>query len=84
MTQSSPGSSHPFETTRHDEARDTPSGQARRRRISLPLRMDDGGIKTFDLPSALERPSQFSAAEFERLTRAYAEALGLLGPSSKT
>ena len=43
-----------------------------------PSRMDDGEIKTFDLPSALERPSQFSAAEFERLTRAYAEALGLL------
>ena len=78
MTQSSPGSSHPFETTQHAEPRDTPSGQARRRRISLPLRMDDGEIKTFDLPSALERPSQFSAAEFERLTRAYAEALGLL------
>ena len=78
MPQSSPGSSHPFETTRRAEPRDTPSGQARTRRISLPLRMDDGQIRIFDLPSALERPSQFSVAEFERLTRAYAEALGLL------
>ena len=78
MPQSSPGTSHPFEVTRHAEPQDTPSQQARRRRISLPLRMDDGQIRTFDLPSALERPSQFSAAEFERLTRAYAEALGLL------
>jgi hypothetical protein len=50
--------------------------------MSLPLRMDDGSIKTFDLPSALDHPSQFSAAEFERLTRAYAEALGLLSPRS--
>ena len=78
MPQSSPGSSHPFEVTRHAEPQDTPSQQGRRRRISLPLRMDDGQVRTFDLPSALERPSQFSAAEFERLTRAYAEALGLL------
>ena len=78
MPQSSQGSSHPFEVTPRAEPQDTPSGQARRRRISLPLRMDDGQIRTFDLPSALERPSQFSAAEFERLTRAYAEALGLL------
>jgi hypothetical protein len=84
MPQSSPGSSNPFEVTRHTESQDPPSGQARRRRLSLPLRMDDGQIRTFDLPSALERPSQFSAAEFERLTRAYAEALGLLGPSAKT
>jgi hypothetical protein len=42
--------------------------------------MDDGQIKTVELPAALEHPSQFSAGEFERLTRAYAEALGLLGP----
>jgi hypothetical protein len=84
MPQSSPGSSHPFEVTRHAEPQDTASGQARRRRLSLPLRMDDGQVRTFDLPSALERPSQFSAAEFERLTRAYAEALGLLGPGPKT
>jgi hypothetical protein len=46
--------------------------------------MDDGQVRTFDLPSALEHPSQFSAAEFERLTRAYAEALGLIGPASKS
>ena len=78
MPQSSPGSPNPFEVTRHAEPEDAPSGQARKRRISLPLRMDDGQTRTFDLPSALERPSQFSAAEFERLTRAYAEALGLL------
>jgi hypothetical protein len=46
--------------------------------------MDDGQVRTFDLPSALEHPSQFSAGEFERLTRAYAEALGLIGPASKS
>jgi len=37
----------------------------------------------FELPSALERPSQFTPAEFERLTRAYAEALGLLDPKTR-
>jgi hypothetical protein len=42
--------------------------------------MDDGQIVTVELPAALEQPARFSAAEFERLTRAYAEALGLLGP----
>ena len=84
MTQSLNSSPNPFEVTRHAEPEDAPSGQARKRRISLPLRMDDGQTRTFDLPSALERPSQFSAAEFERLTRAYAEALGLLGPSPET
>ena len=84
MTQSLNSSPNPFEIARHTEPQDAPSGQARRRRISLPLRMDDGQTRTFDLPSALERPSQFSAAEFERLTRAYAEALGLLGPAPKT
>ena len=77
MTQSSPGSSQLFEVT-HRAPHDAPSAQTRTRRISLPLRMDDGQIRSFDLPSELERPSQFSAAEFERLTRAYAEALGLL------
>jgi hypothetical protein len=51
----------------------------RERRISLPLRMDDGQVKTVELPAALQDPAQFSTAEFERLTRAYAEALGLLG-----
>ena len=48
--------------------------------MSLPLRMDTGEIRTFDLPDALASPTQFSAAELERLTRAYAEALGLLKP----
>lgn len=43
--------------------------------------MDDGRITNVELPAALEHPSQFSAAEFERLTRAYAESLGLLGDS---
>jgi len=42
--------------------------------------MDDGTVKMFELPSALEQPSRFSTAELERLTRAYAEALGLLHP----
>jgi hypothetical protein len=42
--------------------------------------MDDGTVKTFDLPSALDHPSKFSVGELERLTRAYAEALGLLQP----
>jgi len=42
--------------------------------------MDDGQTKSFDLPSALEHPAQFSTGELERLTRAYAEALGLLSP----
>lgn len=78
MTQSLNSSPNPFDVTRHAEPQGTASEPARRRRLSLPLRMDDGQIRTFELPSALERPSQFSAAEFERLTRAYAEALGLL------
>jgi hypothetical protein len=42
--------------------------------------MDNGQLKSFDLPSALEHPAQFSVGELERLTRAYAEALGLLSP----
>ena len=78
MTQSSPDSLQRFDVTRHAAPHETASAQTRCRRISLPVRMDDGEIRSFDLPSALERPSQFSAAEFERLTRAYAEALGLL------
>jgi hypothetical protein len=40
--------------------------------------MDDGQIRTVDLPEALDGSSRFSATELERLTRAYAEALGLL------
>ena len=79
MPHSSTGSPNPFDT-RHAEPPDGGREPARSRRLSLPLRMDDGQVKTFELPSALERPSQFSVAELERLTRAYAEALGLLGP----
>jgi hypothetical protein len=46
--------------------------------------MDDGQVKSIDLPAALEHPAQFSAAELERLTRAYAEALGLINPGTRT
>jgi hypothetical protein len=42
--------------------------------------MDDGTVRMFDLPAALDHPSKFSVGELERLTRAYAEALGLLQP----
>jgi hypothetical protein len=42
--------------------------------------MDDGQVKSFEMPSALDHPGQFSVAEFERLSRVYAEALGLLNP----
>lgn len=84
MTNSIAGSTNPFSVTRHAAAEDLPREPVRKRRLSIPLRMDDGEVRTFDLPSALERPSQFSAAEFERLTRSYAEALGLIDPSSKT
>ena len=42
--------------------------------------MDDGQVRTFELPAALGTPSQFSVDELERLTRAYAEALGLIHP----
>jgi hypothetical protein len=80
MPQSSTGLPNPFDPTRQAEPADGRRESARTRRLSLPVRMDDGQVKTFDLPSALERPSQFSVAEFERLTRAYAEALGLLDP----
>jgi len=82
MTNISPGSSNPFEVARQT---DSPNGQrepARSRRITLPLLMDDGQVRSFDLPSALEHPSQFSTGELERLTRAYAEALGLLSPNT--
>jgi len=80
MPQSSTGLPNPFDPTRQAAPADGRREAARARRLSLPLRMDDGHIKTFELPSALDRPSQFSVAEFERLTRAYAEALGLLDP----
>jgi hypothetical protein len=74
------GSPNPFGVIRHADAADAERHPAPARRLSLPLRMDDGTVKTFDLPAALERPAQFSVAELERLTRAYAEALGLLQP----
>jgi hypothetical protein len=82
MTQSSPGSPNPFDVARHAEPADGPR-ETVRRRMSIPLRMDDDTIKTFELPAALDRPGQFSPAELERLTRAYAEALGLLAPGSE-
>jgi hypothetical protein len=80
MTQSSTGSPNPFDVTRQPEAGESRREPARTRRISLPLQMDDGQVRTIELPGALEHPSQFSPTEFERLTRAYAEALGLLDP----
>jgi hypothetical protein len=82
MTQSLPGSSDPVvapEATPQDAPRDP----VRARRMSLSLRMDDGQTRTFELPAALDRPAQFSVGELERLTRAYAEALGLLAPKSE-
>jgi hypothetical protein len=82
MTQSSQGSPNPFDVTRPSEPADRPREPLRGRRMSLPLRMDDGTVKSFELPGALDHPAQFSVAELERLTRAYAEALGLLGTRS--
>jgi hypothetical protein len=83
MTQSWPGSPNRFDVVGAAEPADGPREPVRVRRMLLPIRMDDGSIKTFDLPSALEHPSQFSPTEFERLTRAYAEALGLLAPRAE-
>jgi hypothetical protein len=80
VTSRSEGSENPFEVARHIASADAERQPARTRRLSLPLRMDDGTVRTFDLPSALDQPSKFSAGELERLTRAYAEALGLLPP----
>ena len=80
MTQSSVGSPNPFDATRTAEPADGRRELARTRRMSLPLRMDDGTIRTVDVPAGFEHPSQFSPAELERLTRAYAEALELLQP----
>jgi hypothetical protein len=82
MTYISPGSSNPFDVARPTDSPDGHREPARSRRITLPLLMDDGQVKSFELPSALEHPEQFSAGEFERLARAYAEALGLLSPDS--
>jgi hypothetical protein len=80
MTHRSPESPNPFDLPRQSDSPDGPGQPARTRRISLPLLMDDGQVQSFDLPSALEHPGQFSVDELERLTRAYAEALGLLAP----
>jgi hypothetical protein len=80
MTESSPEVPNPFAVAKPAETADGRHEPARTRRLSLPLLMDDGQIRSFDLPSALERPHQFSVAELERLTRIYAEALGLLSP----
>jgi hypothetical protein len=80
MTHSSAGSPNPFDVTRQAVSHDGKREPVRTRRITLPLLMDDGRVKSFDLPSALEHPAQFSVGELERLTRAYAEALGLLSP----
>lgn len=82
MTQSSHESPNPFAASATSEPHEGRREAPRQRRISLPLRMDDGQIRTFALPSALDHPAQFSPAEFERLTRAYAEALGLLGEAA--
>ena len=82
MTQRPEGAPHLFDFNRHADPADTEHQPARARRLSLPLQMDDGTIKDFDLPSALAEPSQFSAAERERLARAYAEALALLNSST--
>ena len=80
MRNSSPDTPNPFDPTAQTGSAAGGRPSARARRLSLPLRMDDGQVRTFELPAALARPSQFSVAEFERLTRAYAEALGLLDP----
>jgi hypothetical protein len=82
MTYISPGTSNPFDVTRPTDSPDGRREPARSRHITLPLLMDDGRVKSFDLPSALEHPAQLSASELERLTRAYAEALGLLSPNT--
>lgn len=82
MTQRPEGSPNPFDVLRRTDAAAAEPRPVPARRLSLPLRMDDGTVKTFDLPSALEHPSTFSVGELERLTRAYAEALGLLQPKT--
>jgi hypothetical protein len=82
MTHTSPGSSNPFDVTRAAESSDGHQKPTPSRRITLPLQMDDGQVRSFDLPSALENPAQLSAGELERLKRAYSEALGLLSPDA--
>jgi hypothetical protein len=83
MTHSALGSPNPFAVPQPVAKADGRPQPIRRRQMSLPLRMDDGQVKSFDLPGALDQPSQFSPAELERLTRAYAEALGLLRSQSE-
>ena len=80
MAQSSTDSPNPFDVTRQAEPSEDRPEPVKTRHISLPLRMDNGQVRIVELPAALAQPSQFSAAELERLTRAYAEALGLLSP----
>jgi hypothetical protein len=80
MTHSSPGSPNPFAVHEPSAAPDGRHEPVHRRTMSLPLRMDDGTVRTFEVPAALAHPSRFTAAELERLTRAYAEALGLIQP----
>jgi hypothetical protein len=84
MAHSLLGSPNPFAVHQQSTPPDGHREPARRRHMSLPLRMDDDQVKSFDLPAALEHPTQFSAAEFERLIRAYAEALGLINPGTRT
>ncbi len=84
MTPRPEESPNPFDPLHPSDTVDAKRQPVRARRLSLPLRMDDGTVRTFDVPSALEHPSQFTVDEFERLTRAYAEALGLLAPRPET
>ena len=70
MTQSSTDSSNPFDVTRQAELSEGRAEPALVRRISVPLRMDDGQGRTFELPTALGHPSRFSVDELEWLTRA--------------
>lgn len=80
MAHSSSESPNPSDFVRQSDPSGGQRQPARSRRITLSLLMDDGQMKSFNLPSALEHPAQFSLGELERLTRAYAEALGLLSP----
>jgi hypothetical protein len=80
MTESSPGTHNPFEVAGHTSTPASRDQPVPTRRISVPLPMDDGEVKSFELPAALDDPTQFSAGELERLTRLYAEALRLLAP----
>ena len=84
MTQSWQESANLFEPARPSRAGDGQREPVRTRRMSLPLLMDDGQVRSFDVPAALDHPSQFSVSELERLTRAYEEALRLLPPSAST